>query len=163
MRDSLPLPACSRPPRKESPVPFASMSNSGLEKPQPNPAGMPAEGQPVSAVAVAVVDDDAAVCDSTQVLLEVLGYKVHTYSNAAEFLAAGPTVACVVADYNMPGLNGLELTAELRKRGNAVPVIMITAMSDPRIEAQATQLGIKAVLKKPLGTALIAALEAELN
>ena len=63
----------------------------------------------------------------------------------------------------MPGLNGLELTAELRNRGSAVPVILITAMNDPRIKSRATQLGIKSVLMKPLGKALIAALQSELG
>jgi FixJ family two-component response regulator len=128
------------------------------EQLHPNPGRLAERGQPENFIAVAVVDDDAAVCDSTQVLLEALGYKVHTYLNAVEFLAASPNIACVVVDYHMSGLNGLELTAELQKRGNTVPVIMITAMSDPRIEAQAAQLGIKSVLKKPLGKGLIEAL-----
>jgi FixJ family two-component response regulator len=114
-------------------------------------------------IAIAVVDDDAAVCDSARVLLEALDFEVHTFANAAEFFAASPNVACVIADYHMPGLNGLELTAELRHRGSAVPVIMITAMGDPRIESRAAQLGIKSVLMKPLGKALIAAVQSELG
>ena len=116
-----------------------------------------------SLVAVAVVEDDAAVYDSTRALLEALDFEVHTFANAAEFFAASPDVACVIADYHMPGLNGLELTAELRTRGSAVPVIMITAMSDPPIQRRAAELGIKSVLMKPLGKALIAALQSELG
>jgi len=142
-------------------VPLDGTRNAAFQQPQPNVAGGPEDPQP--RVAVAVVDDDAAVCDSTRVLLEALDFEVHTFSNAADFLAADPDVACIVADYHMPGLNGLELTAELRKRGNAVPVIMITAMSDPRIESRAIELGIKSVLKKPLGRALVTALQSELG
>jgi FixJ family two-component response regulator len=114
-------------------------------------------------IAIAVVDDDAAVCDSTRVLLEALDFEVHTFANATEFFAASPNVACVIADYHMPGLNGLELAAELRHGGSAVPVIIITAMSDPRIQSRAAQLGIKSVLMKPLGKALIAAVQSELG
>jgi two-component system, LuxR family, response regulator FixJ len=139
------------------------MPTSTSNQPQPS-TSTPRQGEEGdSLIAVAVVDDDAAVCDSTRVLLEVLDFKVHTYANAAEFLAASPNVACIIVDYYMPGLNGLELTTELRKRGSTVPVIMITAMSDPRIESRAAELGIKSVLKKPLGGALITALQSELG
>jgi FixJ family two-component response regulator len=139
------------------------MSDSASEQPQPD-ASTRVEGEERdSVVTVAVVDDDAAVCDSTRVLLEALDYEFHTYADAAELLAANPNVACVIADYHMPGLNGLELTAELRKRGSQVPVIIITAMSDLRIESRAAELGIKSVLEKPLGRALITALQTELD
>jgi CheY-like chemotaxis protein len=164
LRDS-PLvgPRRIRPTGNESTLPPNAMSDSASEQPRPDAARRIEGGQRDSLVAVGVVDDDAAVCDSTRVLLEALDYEVHTYANAAEFFAANPNVACVIADYHMPGLNGLELTAELRKRGSQVPVIIITAMSDPRIESRAVELGIKSVLKKPLGGALMAALESELD
>jgi AmiR/NasT family two-component response regulator len=51
----------------------------------------------------------------------------------------------------------------LRSKGNAAPVLMITAVSDPSIESRAAALGIKGVLKKPLGKALVAAVQAELG
>jgi two-component system, LuxR family, response regulator FixJ len=139
------------------------MPSSASDQPPPK-ASTPRDGKDGdSLIAVAVVDDDAAVCDSTRVLLEALDFEVYTCANAAEFLAASPNVACVIADYHMPGLNGLELAEELRKRGSVVPVIMITAMSDPRIESRAAELGIKSVLEKPLGKALITALQSELG
>jgi two-component system, LuxR family, response regulator FixJ len=112
---------------------------------------------------VAVIDDDTAVCDSTRLLLEVYGYVVHTYQSGADFLQEQPSTACLVVDYYMPGLNGLELISEFRKRGGSVPVIMITASADARIEREATQLGIKSVLSKPLGKALVSALQKELG
>jgi FixJ family two-component response regulator len=139
------------------------MSDSASEQPQPDASTRVKREERDSVVTVAVVDDDAAVRDSTRVLLEALDYEVHTYAGAAELLAANPNVACVIADYHVPGLNGLELTAELRKRGSQVSVIIITAMSDPRIESRAVELGIKSVLKKPLGRALITALQTELD
>jgi FixJ family two-component response regulator len=139
-------------------VPLNALRNSEPERAEPQ-----TRDESESGVAIAVVDDDAAVLDSTRVLLEALDFEVHAYVNAADFLAANPKIACVIADYHMPGMNGLDLAAELRSRGNTIPVIMITAMSDPQIETRAAALGIKAVLKKPLGKALAAAVKSELG
>ncbi len=100
---------------------------------------------------IAVVDDDAAVCDSTRFLLETYDFDVHTYQSGAEFLRDSPAIACLIVDYHMPGLNGLELVSELRRRGGSVPnIILITATVDAMIEPRAAELGIQQVLKKPL-------------
>lgn len=112
---------------------------------------------------VAVVDDDTAVCDSTRMLLEAYDFEVRTYQSAAEFLKESPGVSCLVVDYQMPGLNGLELVSELRKRGLSVPVIMITATEDATIERRAAELGIRSVLRKPLGKSLLGAINKELE
>jgi FixJ family two-component response regulator len=99
---------------------------------------------------IAVVDDDAAVCDSTRFLLETHGLEVLSYESAAEFLRDIPPIACLIVDYQMPGLNGLEFVSELRTRGNRMPIIMITATTDSAVERRAAELGIKQVLQKPL-------------
>jgi two-component system, LuxR family, response regulator FixJ len=114
--------------------------------------------------AVAVVDDDAAVCDSTRFLLETYDLEVQTYQSGAEFLRDAPAIACLIVDYHMPGLNGLELVSELRKRGSQLPtIIMITATTDPTVERRAAELGIKQVLKKPLSNqVLLGAIRGEL-
>ena len=104
---------------------------------------------------VAVVDDDAAVCDSTRVMLEAYGYEVRTYLSGAEFLRDAPNVGCLVVDYRMPGLSGLDFVSELRKRGTSVPTIMITATSDPSVERRAAELGISQVLHKPLSNRVL--------
>jgi FixJ family two-component response regulator len=101
---------------------------------------------------IGVVDDDAAVCDSTRLLLEVCGFNVCTYRNAADFLRSGPPIACLIVDYQMPSMNGLELVSELRKRGQTVPTIMITATTNPEIERRATALNVRSVLNKPLSS-----------
>ena len=105
---------------------------------------------------IAVVDDDAAVCESTCFLLETYGFDVLVYQGGAEFLRDNPAIECLIVDYHMPGLNGLEVVSELRKRGRDVPaIIMITAATDPSVERNAAELGIQHVLKKPLANQLL--------
>jgi two-component system, LuxR family, response regulator FixJ len=114
--------------------------------------------------AVAVVDDDEAVCDSTRFLLETYDFGVRTYRSGANFFDDAPDIVCLIVDYQMPGLNGLELVSELRKRGSDVPAIMITATTDPTVERRAAELGIRQVLKKPLSNrALLGAIRNELE
>jgi len=71
-------------------------------------------------VLVAVIDDDAAVCDSTHFLLETYDFGVRTYLTATDFLKDDPDIACLIVDYQLPGLNGLGLVSELRTRGRQV-------------------------------------------
>ena len=113
---------------------------------------------------IAVVDDDTAVCDSTRALLEAYEFDVRIYQSASDFLGDDRKVACLIVDYQMPGLNGLDLVSELRRRGDTVPTIMITATTDPALERRAGELGIQSVLRKPLATrALLAALQDKIN
>jgi two-component system, LuxR family, response regulator FixJ len=105
---------------------------------------------------IAVVDDDAAVCDSTRFLLETYDFDVHTYQSGADFLRDNPIIECLIVDYHMPGLNGLEVVAELHKRGRDVPaIIMITAAIDASVERSAAELGIRHVLKKPFANQVL--------
>jgi len=75
---------------------------------------------------VHVVDDDEAMRDSLQWLLEGSGHRVRTYADAASFLAAvGPQDGgCVLLDVRMPGMSGLDLQAELARRGLPLAVII---------------------------------------
>jgi two-component system response regulator FixJ len=113
---------------------------------------------------VAVIDDDAAVCESTRFLLETYDFEVRTYLNAADFLRDNPDIACLIVDYRLPDLTGLEVVSELRTRGSLVPAIMITATTDPAIERRAAELAIKRILQKPLSNqVLLRAVRAELE
>jgi two-component system response regulator FixJ len=113
---------------------------------------------------IAIVDDDAAVCDSTRYLLEAYGFDVRTYPSGTAFLRESSDVLCVIVDYQMPDLDGLDFVSELRQRGRDVPAIMVTATNDPKVERQAAGLQISQVLKKPLfAPALLRAIRGELE
>ena len=101
---------------------------------------------------IAVVDDDDAVCDSIRALLEAHDAKVITFQSGTAFLQATPEVDCLILDYDMPGhKNGLDVISELRTRGCAVPIVLITAIADPSVEQRALQLGINDLVKKSSG------------
>ena len=106
---------------------------------------------PADALTVVLVDDDASVRDSLSLLLGLRGYRTVTFASAEDALAAlTPAWAgCVVADLRMPGKSGLELAAELEKRGVAMPVVIITAHGDVASARTAFRLDAVDFLEKP--------------
>lgn len=101
---------------------------------------------------VCIVEDDAAVRNALKFALEADGLKVQVFDGAVSFLNERhlPPFGCLVVDYRMPVMDGLELTAVLRERGVTVPTIMITGRSNKELWARAAKLGIYTVLEKPL-------------
>jgi two-component system response regulator FixJ len=99
---------------------------------------------------VHVVDDDAAVRDSLQLLLEASGLPVQTYGSANEFLGAAAGLAgCVLTDVRMPDIDGLELQRRLNERGIRLPVIVMTAQADVPLAVRAMKAGAVDFLEKP--------------
>jgi FixJ family two-component response regulator len=100
---------------------------------------------------IAVVDDDEATRIAIQEALSILGYRVRGFASADEFLAAGDegSYDCIITDIHMPGINGFDLKRLLMARGFAVPVIMITARTEPGLEAMAAECGAVCLLRKP--------------
>ena len=102
--------------------------------------------------AVAVVDDDQAVLDATSSFLEALGYNPWAFNSGEAFLASGLTgdVSCLLTDINMPGLNGLDLQERVRRVRPALPVILMTALTDDTTRRLAFAGGARDLLRKPL-------------
>jgi|SRR6478752_8034542 len=101
---------------------------------------------------VAVVDDDDAVRDSLQFLLEIAGFSVASYGSAAQFLREAPIadLSCLVVDQHMPELTGLQLVARLRGAGVDLPVALITGSPSADLLRQAGELDVARVMEKPL-------------
>jgi two-component system response regulator MprA len=81
-------------------------------------------------VKILVVDDERAVRDSLRRALELQGYQVELAADGAEALAlleANGQPDAVLLDILMPGIDGLEVCRRIRRSGNAVPVLMLTA------------------------------------
>jgi FixJ family two-component response regulator len=112
---------------------------------------------------VYIVDDDAAVRDSLSLLLETAELRAECYDSAEAFLAAygnhGP--ACIVLDLRMQAMSGLDLQAELVRRGVRLPIIFLTAHGDIPTTVQAMKAGAVDFLTKPVdGTLLLAHIRA---
>jgi two-component system, LuxR family, response regulator FixJ len=105
-----------------------------------------------------VVDDDSAVRNSLKFILEVEGFLVRIYASAQELLneeGSLPDPGCLVVDYHMPGMNGLELVAQLRDRQMLIPAILITPAPSQNLRDRAAAAGIAIVEKPLLGSQLL--------
>lgn len=107
--------------------------------------------QEVTTPLVYVVDDDVAVRDSIELLLDSVGLDCEVFESAAAFLeACDPTRhCCLVSDIRMPGLSGLELQAQLNERGTEIPVIFITGHGDIPMAVSAMKAGATDFIQKP--------------
>lgn len=112
-----------------------------------------------AALTVYIVDDDAAVRDSLSLMLGLGGYTTALFADAEALLAAWREdwAGCVVADLRLPGKSGLELQAELRARGAALPVIIMTAHGDVPSARTAFQAHAIDFLEKPFDHAQLRA------
>ena len=115
---------------------------------------------------VSVVDDDESVRESLPDLLREFGFAAQAFSSAEEFLASdyvGQT-KCLILDIAMPGMSGPDLQQELTLRGQAIPIVFITAHGDESVRPRLLQQGAVECLFKPFSdTALLGALNAALH
>jgi FixJ family two-component response regulator len=115
---------------------------------------------------VSVVDDDESVRESLPDLLSEFGFAVRAFSSAEAFLSSNYVdgTRCLILDIMMPGMTGLDVQEELRRRGRKIPIIFITAKRDEAIRARAIEQGAVKFLYKPFSeTALLDALDAALK
>jgi two-component system response regulator HydG len=99
-----------------------------------------------------IVDDDPGARATLDALLKRAGYAVDTASDGARALAIANarTPDVVVTDLKMPGMDGMELLAELRARHRNVPVIVVTAFGDIASAVAAMRAGAADFLTKPI-------------
>src|SRR5919108_2214499 len=101
---------------------------------------------------ILVVDDERAVRDSLRRALELQGYEVELASDGAEALArlnGNGHPDAVVLDILMPGIDGLEVCRRIRRSGNAVPVLMLTARDAVGDRVEGLDAGADDYLVKP--------------
>jgi FixJ family two-component response regulator len=111
---------------------------------------------------VCVVEDDAAVRNALRFSLEVEGLEVRVFGGALSLLEDPglPSCHCLVVDYRMPSIDGLELVQMLRTNGIGAPVIMIAGRATRDLRIRAEKLGVWRVIEKPLpGAGLLNAIQ----
>ena len=115
---------------------------------------------------LSVVDDDEMLRESLPDLLREFGFSARAFSSGQEFLSSsyvGET-RCLILDVAMPGMSGLEVQQELKRRGQAIPVIFITGQKDEETRKQAFRQGAVKFLYKPFSdSALLEAVNAALS
>jgi FixJ family two-component response regulator len=100
---------------------------------------------------VYLVDDDFDVLKSLRFLLETEGYDVRIFRSGHALLSSEVRNAadCLVIDYKMPELNGIDLTRKLRELKIETPVVLFTGYPDDSLSSKAHAVGIKHFLLKP--------------
>jgi two-component system response regulator FixJ len=100
---------------------------------------------------VTIVDDDCAVRDSWAELLHMHGYEARQYADAASYLQS-PDHAhgdCILLDIRMPGMSGMEMQEELRRRGRDDPIVFVTGYGNVGLAVKAMKAGAINFLQKP--------------
>ena len=100
---------------------------------------------------VYVVDDDEAVRDSLQWLLEGKGYRVRCFESAESFLSRydAREVACLIVDIRMAGMTGLELQNRLIEARSPLPIVFITGHGDVPMAVDTMKKGAMDFIQKP--------------
>ena len=114
----------------------------------------PAKPKPVQSAGnscVWVLDDDSSMLKAVERLLKSEGFEVRKFSEPSAFLADIDKATCFLAilDVWMPGMNGLEVQAALRKHSPETQIIFLTGRDDPSIRQAALEAGAMAFLPKP--------------
>jgi len=113
---------------------------------------------------VLVIDDDSAVRNSLKFALEVEGFSVQVYSTGAALLKEEmPESGCLVADYYLPEMNGLDVIELLRERDVKLPAILITSHPTAAIRSRARSAGVRLVEKPLLNDALFRCIRSALG
>lgn len=107
-----------------------------------------------------ILDDDVDVRRSLERLLMSAGYAVASYRSPVEFLQNPPALGCLLLDLRMPGLDGLEVQAQLNARGSRLPIIIMTGIGCVAYAVRAMKSGAIDFLEKPFSeVALMDAIE----
>lgn len=119
---------------------------------------------PRSDAAVILVDDDPAVLSSLSFSLRIEGHCVHAYHSAEALFDQGlPDCGCLVIDYALPGMNGLDLIDSLRAKGVTSPAILIVSSPNRSIHQRATAADVPVIEKPLLGNGLLEAIRHALD
>jgi FixJ family two-component response regulator len=100
---------------------------------------------------VAIVDDSESVREALPDLLEKCGFSARAFPSAEAFLESNSqwSTDCLILDVGLPGMSGPDLQQELIRRGDAIPIVFITAQGDASLRPRLVGRGAVACLFKP--------------
>jgi FixJ family two-component response regulator len=128
-------------------------SASAATRAKSHSAKSPAAAKSQTAAVVFVVDDDISVRESLELLLGTEGWQVETFPSAQDFLKRPRALVpnCLVLDFSLPGLNGLELQQRVASERTDMPIIFLTGHGDVPMTVKAMKAGAVEFLTKPFG------------
>ncbi len=105
----------------------------------------------MSQATIYIIDDHEDGREGLQALLSVHGYRTESFSDAAQFLqmANRTETGCVITDFRMEEINGLELLTQLKKEKSVLPVILVSAYATVPEAVQIMQQGALTLIQKP--------------
>lgn len=97
---------------------------------------------------IAIVEDDESLRPALVGLVRSMGYDGEGFASAEAFLEgdAADRADCLVSDFQLPGISGLDLADRLR---TGLPMILVTARTEKSIDARARESGVLCLLRKP--------------
>lgn len=101
---------------------------------------------------IRIVDDDEALTASNAILLEAMGWDVAVWHSGGAFLDEADLMrpGCLVLDVRMPGLTGLDVQAELERRGSNLPILFLSAHGSIQMAVHVMRHGAVDFLEKPV-------------
>ena len=101
---------------------------------------------------IRIVDDDEALTASIAMLLEAMGWDVAVWHSGGAFLDEADLMrpGCLVLDVRMPGLTGLDVQAELERRGSNLPILFLSAHGSIQMAVHVMRHGAVDFLEKPV-------------
>lgn len=116
-----------------------------------DPSDLPLRDRPQQSSRLVLIEDDDNVRRSMTMLLRARGYQLDVYRSGTEFLMMQGRHGgdCLLIDYKMPRLDGLEVMRRLRAVQDTTPAIMITGYYSESLYTRARSVGFASVLEKP--------------
>jgi DNA-binding response OmpR family regulator len=113
---------------------------------------MGTQGKDTFSPTVLIVDDNETVLDLLDLLLANHGLNVLRAQNGNQCLAVvqRETVDLLILDVMMPGMDGIRVTAELKRTRPSLPIILLTGKDDLATRAAAMALGVNEFVTKPI-------------
>ena len=110
---------------------------------------------------VFIIDDQTSVRHALGEMLSVFGYRIETFESAESYLEKldPERPGCIIADVRMPGMDGIDLVRELKRRNLTLPVVVISGHADVPMAVAAIKAGAEDFIEKPVDdTQLVAAI-----
>ena len=132
-------------------IAMSNVSPSSLSLAKASDSSSKLSSLPDAQSVVFVVDDDASVRESLDLLIDSAGWQPKTFASAVEFLASPRPLSpsCLVLDVSLPDLNGLDLQERIAADRVDMPIIFITGRGDVPMTVRAMRGGAMEFLTKP--------------